>query len=201
MDETLKKREFIGFIGFFYALPILLLYFDVIPFRAYYAILLLMGLVLAAYSIQQGISAEELGFVRRNLVPALLYAVPFTVFGIILIVLASKFNLYRKVGTETVVWYYFFYLLVSAPVQEFIFRSLMLHELKMFFRGNKVVLILLSALLFALAHIFFHSLGVLAATFVAGVIWAWIFEHRPNFWAIWISHATLGAVAIAFHFI
>jgi membrane protease YdiL (CAAX protease family) len=197
MNKKELRQEFIGFIGFFYALPIFLLYIGLIPFRVYYSILMLMGLILAAYSIQKGITAKNLGFRGDNLKKALTYSVVLSVVLVALVYVLFRMGIikdYRGAGEGF--WFLVFYVFISAPIQEFIFRSLMFFELKQFLGKRKWLIILVSAIIFSLAHAFFKSWGVIAVTFMAGLFWGWMYNENQNFWGVAISHALIGAVAV-----
>jgi membrane protease YdiL (CAAX protease family) len=196
MDKEMQRREFIGFIGFFYALPITLLYFGLLPFRTYYWILMIMALVLVAYAIQKGISAKELGFRKDNLKKAMLFNGIYSLIATALLYVVFSLHLLPTAGREEHLAFYFFYILLSAPIQEFIFRSLMFHELKLFYGNRKWLLIILSAVIFSLAHAFFHNWGVLVVTLISGLFWGYLFEECPNYWAVFASHAFLGVVAV-----
>jgi membrane protease YdiL (CAAX protease family) len=196
MDKESQRREFIGFIGFFYALPIALLYFGLLPFTTYYWILMIMALILAAYAIQKGVTAKELGFRKDNLKRALIFNGIYSLIAVALLYVIFSLHVLPSAGREEQVAFYFFYVFLSAPIQEFIFRSLMFHELRLFFGNRKWMLIILSAVIFSVSHAFFHNWGVLLVTFVTGLFWGYLFEECPNYWAVVASHAFLGAVAV-----
>jgi membrane protease YdiL (CAAX protease family) len=84
---------------------------------------------------------------------------------------------------------------VSVPLQEIIFRSLLIPRLEMII-GQKPLLILFNALLFGLAHAIFGSGWFVAATFLLGIFWSWLFVKYRNLLVILPSHALVGAVFI-----
>lgn len=197
MDKQSLRREFIAFLGFFYALPISLLYFEILPFNIYYSILMLMGLILAAYSVQKEIPGRELGFDKRNLGRSLLFSLTISLASIAVLLFAYRMNIvasWRGFGES--IWFLLFYVLISAPVQEYIFRSLMFYELKLFWGDKKWLTIFVSAGIFSLAHSFFHHWGILLVTFIVGLIWGILYQKTKSFYAIAFSHALVGAVAV-----
>lgn len=197
MNKKELRQEFIGFFGFFYALPILLLYVELIPFKVYYGILMLMGLILAAYSIQKGITARSLGFRKDNLKKALIFSVILSVVSIALVFVLFNLRIISDwKGQGETFWFLLFYVFISAPIQEFIFRSLMFFELKQFLGSKKWFIIILSAIVFSMAHVFFKNWGVMAVTFAAGLFWGWMYDETHNFWGVALSHAIIGAVAV-----
>lgn len=197
MDRKVLRQEFIGFIGFFYVVPIALLYLGIIPFKIYYPILMLMGLILAAYAIQKGITAEHLGFRHDTLKKALIYSVTLSAVISVLVFVGFRFGILGNWRGQTEnIWFLLFYVFISAPIQEFIFRSLMFFELKQFFGAKKWLVIIVSAVIFSLAHAFFRSWGVLAVTFLAGLFWGVLYDETHNFWGVAVSHAIIGATAV-----
>jgi hypothetical protein len=62
IDKNRELTELIAFGVFFYIIPLALLSFGYIPFEGRHIILFLMGIILAAYSIQKKIKAHKLGF-------------------------------------------------------------------------------------------------------------------------------------------
>lgn len=59
-----------------------------------------------------------------------------------------------------------------------------------------VLQIIASAVTYRCLYIFYNDLITLLVTFVAGLLWGWIYHRYPNFWGIAFSHSVLGAVSI-----
>jgi membrane protease YdiL (CAAX protease family) len=198
MEETKKQmfNEFTGFLVFFYLIPILLLSFGYLPFWSRHLILTLMGIILTAYAIDHGIKTNQLGIVKSH---------PRSTFilngALVVVVCALSYVLVstgslKPIGYDGSLLFFLFYVLISAPIQEFIFRSLMFYELGVFLGGHLWMKIIFSAMIYALAHAMYHSWVVLAGTFILGLFWGYIYAKTKNFWGIALSHAVIGAVTI-----
>lgn len=202
LDLKQAKRELIAFIGFFYLIPILMLYFGYLPFWSRHVVLALMGFVLTAYAIGRPIGHKELGFRTDNIKRAMIWNTAVTALAIVGVVIAWKTGFLKAtyLGGETI-WFYLFYVLISAPIQEFVFRSLMFYELNLLLNRSAWFKITFSAFIYSLAHVMYKDPAVLAITFGMGLVWGYIYLKKPNFWGVAISHAILGAVTIFFGFI
>lgn len=187
-------RELVAFSVIFYVIPLFLLSFGYIPFEARHGVLFLMGLILVAYAIQKNISPRDLGLRKDNLKMSLLVN-----FLLSLVLIGLMFLLYfvgvLKEVNQSPLWFLSFYILLSVPVQEYIFRSLMMHELGIFTK-NKYVLVIFSAIIYSLAHVMYHSWQVIGITAIAGLIWGYVYLKYPNFWGVTLSHALVGAAAV-----
>lgn len=194
-DQGLEFREMIASLVLFYLVPILLLAYGVIPREATHAILVLMSLIMVAYAISKPISARELGFRRDNFRSAMLWQGILTVILVVTLITVRATGLIKPSYFEESVLFYLFYVFVSAPLQEFVFRSLMFRELNIYFKKDWAKL-LIAAAIFSFGHYAYRDPSVLLMTLVAGFFWGLIYLKKPNFWAVAISHAVVGAVTV-----
>ncbi|MBW6432031.1 CPBP family intramembrane metalloprotease [Patescibacteria group bacterium] len=195
IDKNRELTELIAFGVFFYIIPLALLSFGYIPFEGRHIILFLMGIILVAYSIQKKIKAHKLGFRVDNLKNSLL--VNFIVSIVLLLVMYVAYitGILRSVNYEGTFLFLIFYIFISVPIQEFIFRSLMFYEISIFTK-NRVAIIGFSTLIYSFSHIMYHSLQVMVITSIVGVIWGLIYLRWPNYWGVTLSHILVGAAAV-----
>lgn len=199
--ENIESRnEFIGFMLFFYLIPVALMYFDVLPFGSHNIVIPLMGLLILAYILEKGVSFAELGFNRHKRFKGVLATISTTAAIFTFMVLGYRLGLIPESvrAEKESMLFMAYYILISAPIQEFIFRSVMHYEFELIGgkHGRERLRILLSAVVFALAHSFFHSWTVLLGTFVLGLIWSSLYSKYRNFWPIALSHGFLGISAM-----
>lgn len=199
-ENVENRNEFIGFMLFFYLIPVALMFFNVLPFGSHNIIIPLMGVLILAYVIEKGISFNDLGFNPRRRFKGFFATASATAVIFTFLILGSRLGMIpAAVKTEEIsVLFAVYYVLFSAPIQEFIFRSVMHYEFELIGgkHGKEKLRIFLSALVFAIAHSFFHSWLVLVGTFALGLIWANLYSKYRNFWAIALSHGVLGIAAM-----
>ncbi|MES2930702.1 MAG: type II CAAX endopeptidase family protein [Patescibacteria group bacterium] len=186
-------------IVYLYIVPVLLLYFGVIPPE--FRIVMLAGIALLLYGITRRArwTYEDLG-IRRDLLKDIIPYALFTAGGI-----AFSVWLAHIVPHEPFLewWENKRFLLLFIPVsvlQEIVFRGILMRLLGMAF-ANPYAIIILNAILFALIHVIYsHSLFVLPFTFIGGIGFAWMYYRYPNLILISASHTILNFTAMILGF-
>lgn len=87
------------------------------------------------------------------------------------------------------------YALLSAPVQELVFRGYITWRIKQVYTSGKA-LEMFSVAIFTFAHLPFHSPLVLVVTFFMGIAYIRNWEKYHNLYSLIISHAIVGACLI-----
>ena len=202
----MSKKSFPYFILFLNFVPFITLatidYFKLPDFGLgfYGPYLLVFTLLLGIYAFQQGFSAKELGFRKDNLKKSLIAnsLLSLVFIGLILgLFFYNPFATFRQPHLPTWDWYYFRYVLLYCPAQEFIYRSLVFAKLRRNGIKKATPLILISAVTFSLIHTPFLNGFTLFLTLIAGLAWGYIYNKYPNFWGTALSHAILGTLTIA----
>ena len=96
-------------------------------------------------------------------------------------------------------WAFFFiYIMIVAPLQEFLSRGGLQGPLEEFLSSKyKVPLaVLVSNLLFSTMHLFM-SLEIALLTFIPGVYFGWLYSRTHNLLGVWIAHAIVGTVGLS----
>ncbi len=91
--------------------------------------------------------------------------------------------------------FYVFFVCVSAPAQEFLYRSFLFAELGEI-RIPPTGMVLVSAALFGFMHIIYRDLNTVLVTLAAGLMWAVVFQMTRRVSITALSHAVLGVAAI-----
>ena len=194
------RKESIRFVvivilGFY--LPVILIWVGFIPFEYRFHVLVLMAVLMAIYSILTKHSCKELGFRVDTLKGSLIWNGGLSLFIVVLLVGLYLANLIREPTIPSWTWFFVFYVFISSPSQEFIFRSVMFAELERAGINKPIFQILFSSFTFSFLHVIYNDWITLGVGFLMGIIWGVIYRKYPNFWGITISHAILGAVSIA----
>ncbi|MDD3678833.1 MAG: CPBP family intramembrane metalloprotease [Patescibacteria group bacterium] len=203
MTKSPKKEDFYEIsaaILFFYLLPIASLSYGIIPRDSNHLVLVIMSLIMVAYAISKPISARSLGFRADNFFDSLRLAGIFTAILMFFLFGAAKIGIVEpKYSTESP-WFYLFYIFISVPLQEFVFRSLIFFEMDKYFKKG-ITKVALSALIFSFAHFSYQDPIVLSITLIVGLVWGYVYLSRPNFWTVTISHTLLGVATVFLGFV
>lgn len=191
MDNTKRGKELVWIqILYLYLIPIILLYYKIIPSNLRVFCLLLVALLL--YGIARYEKWNKLDFgIQNSWRKYLLPYVIFTIAGIALLLAVEEF----EIGSPMLNWWKnakFLLLFIPLSVtQEIIFRGVLMNMLRRVFT-NKWFIIILNAAVFSLMHIIYlRAYFTLPLTFVAGIGFAWIYYKYPNLILISISHTIL----------
>ncbi len=194
----MERKNWIRLSVFFalYALPVTLLWLDFFSYEYRVPLILLLALLMLFYCYIQQFSWRELGFRKDNLKPALFWNGLLAGVVVLSLVLCSYFDLMRTLKAPEWALFYAFYVFVSSPAQEFLYRSVTFAVLKQNKVASALGLISLSAVNYSYLHIFYNDVLTLLVTLMMGLLWGVIYYKYPNFWGTAFSHAVLGATSI-----
>ena len=174
-----------------YVCPVMLLESGVIPFQLRFHVLLLMTLVAAALSFTRH-SAVNLGLTLPRLGPLAAWSVVPAALLMGLVLLRDSGH---RVATPGHTVFYLFFVFVSAPAQEFVYRSFLFAEMRAA-RIPQSAIVFLSAGLFGFMHIIYRDFATVLLTLAAGLIWAVLFHSTRKTLIVALSHAAVGMAAI-----
>jgi len=200
MHATSKKLIWAQ-IFLIFILPVLLLYFKIVPTNWRMVMLALSSLFIYGIIRHEHWTYEEMGIRHDNFKKALPFYLLFTIIGLgAIFLIYYKVNMPREIYTKLFYLRTFIFFLPSSFFQEFAFRSFLMPRLKIIFNNNYYV-ILVNAVLFTLMHVIYFSLGIiLPLVFVAGVFLAWLYLKYPNLILISLAHSALNLTAVLLGF-
>lgn len=188
-------------------LPLVLIWF--MPEILHYRIQILVGsFVYFVYLfVVVKLSLKQIGFSLTNFKKSFESLMPVTiiVFAILIASIPFKYDarflfiefLAKEALQETSLWNILTSLLISASVQEIIFRGFYITRLELISK-NKYFLVIMSSLVFSLIHAPFKNNLFTVGTFVLGVIYSLNFIKYRSIYPIIISHILLlGGLSLA----
>lgn len=200
MDNTKREKELVWVqILYLYIIPVLLLYFKILPGN--FRFLMLFGIAILLYGIvkHDHWTYADLGIKRDFMKDIIPYAL-FTVGGVFFLVWLAQVvphSPFLRWDDNAK------FLLLFIPIsilQEIVFRGILMNMLRRAFK-SPIFIIILNAAVFAFLHvIYLNSIFVLPMTFIAGVGFAWIYYQYENLPLISVAHTILNFTAMVLGF-
>ena len=191
MGTRLQAIKAIGTIAGIYVCPVILIASGLVPFEWRFYVLIVMtllavGLALSRHSIiSLGLGLPKFwSFMGWSVLPSA-----------ILIGAIFLADLPHRRITPDHMAFYIFFVFVSAPAQEFLYRSFLFAELAKL-QVTPRATVLLSTALFGFMHVIYKDLATVLLTLTVGFIWAIVFHTTRRVSIVAVSHAALGVVAI-----
>ncbi|MBC1238019.1 CPBP family intramembrane metalloprotease [Nostoc sp. 2RC] len=189
-----EKIKVISIIITLYILPIVLMLVGLIPFSFRFILLVIVTIVVILSTMINKIKLEELGFTHKNLLFAIKNVLPATI-GLAILILLHYLLKGTRIDNSLHWYFYLFLIFVSAPTQEFLYRSYLFHLLSRV--GFSQYFLVISAILYSFVHAIYWDLLTLLFTLSIGFIWGYHYQHFKNIYSVIFSHSLLGVVAIA----
>lgn len=183
-----------------FILPIILIYFQIIPFKYRFHTLGIISLLATGIIILEKWTFSELG-IYFNIFNQ--YLIPYGVFTFIsLLLLLVSIHIFKLKHLKNF-WnnpIFIFRAIVLSFLQEFLFRGFLIYKLSSLFNSSFVI-ILMNSLLFTILHfIYSNNLYTLLLIFLVGLGFAFMYFYFPNLILISISHSILNYIAVMFGF-
>ncbi len=179
-----------------YILPATLLWINIFPYHYRARLVLVLLLSVLAFCIWKRMSWEELGLGTKYLKKAIFWNGVLSAFFLLILVVSYNMGWIREPTIPDWNKFFFFYVFISSPVQEFLFRGVAFAALKRNGVHHAMPLISITAINYCYLHVFYNDWITLAVTLFMGFIWGVIYYKYPNVWGTAFSHAVLGAVSI-----
>lgn len=182
-------------ISFLYILPVVLILTKVIPFSDRFLVLTITGVLIIGLAMLNEIALADLGFNHQNLLPAIKDILPVTIISSVLMII-FYLNHGMRIDNTDITWYfYLFYISLSSPLQEFLYRSYLFNRLAQI-QLNQGSIIIITAILYSFAHSIYQDLTTVLLSLIIGLYWAYHYNRFKNFYSITLSHTILGIIAI-----
>ncbi|MBP6908643.1 MAG: CPBP family intramembrane metalloprotease [Candidatus Pacebacteria bacterium] len=186
-------------ILYLYLIPVILLYFKIIPGNMRFGLLFTVALLLVGIIWHSRWTYADMGITndwKKDAIPYIL----FTLGGIFFLVWLAQ-----VVPHEPFLdwWENKKFLLLFAPIsilQEIVFRGILMKMLVRAF-SQPLVIISINAIVFALMHVIYsNAVFILPLTFIGGIGFAWMYYRYPNLILISLAHTVLNFTAMILGF-
>ena len=117
-----------------------------------------------------------------------------TIVRILIYVLLKIFNL-DKYNSDETIYFYLFYIFISCPIQEFLYRGIFGYFEKNLIK-NKYIILLISSILYSFVHIIYKDYLTCILTFIFGMVLYLLYRKDYNLFGVSISHIILGILTI-----
>ena len=163
-------------------------------FKNKFIILNIGGILIYTILRLSGFNNSSLGIKPAKTTQSIRDISVITLILIVIGIILSSFKISRFQPSETLS-FYLFYIFVSSPIQEFLYRGALTSILQQI-NFRKFSIILISSILYSLAHLGYKDLITCILTFLIGLLWHQKYLKTKNLTGVIISHAILGAVTI-----
>lgn len=183
-----------------FIVPVILLYFKVIPFRYKIHTLTLVALIIGVIIFADKWSASKLGLdaegVSNYWMPYVLFTIALTAVVFVFVKILGKKS---KTEWQRDTHFLYGFILVSV-LQEIVFRGFLIPELQSLINPT-LIIILVNALLFAFMHVIYaHNKAELIGIFLGGVGFATMYVYFPSLILVILSHAVLNFIVVYYRF-
>lgn len=192
---TRKSNRVILFLvfTFYITIPFLLL-INPLFFKNKFIILTIGGILIYILLRLLGFDNNSLGIKPIKTKQSIRDVSMMTFILIITGIILSSFKISRFQPSETLP-FYLFYIFISSPIQEFLYRGALTSILQQInFRESSIILI--SSILYSLAHLGYKDFITCILTFLIGLLWHQKYLKTKNLTGVTISHAILGVITI-----
>lgn len=178
---------------FYIVIPFLLL-INPLFFKNKFIILAIGGILIYIILRLLGFNNSSLGIKSAKSIQSIRDISIVTFILIIIGIILFNFRISRFQPSETLS-FYLFYIFISSPIQEFLYRGALTSILQQInFRKSSIILI--SSILYSLAHLGYKDLITCILTFLIGLLWHQKYLKTKNLTGVTISHAILGVITI-----
>jgi len=180
-------------------LPVLLIYFNIIPFmyRKFVLVIVVAINIIGIYT--EKMSIYELGIRIDNLKRAFLPYFLFTLLSATLIVGYASYSGKTPVEYWWKIPYLQFAFIPTSIVQEVVYRGFFQTQLQKIMKPINCILI--AAIVFSFMHILWNSAEFITMTLLGGLMWGFLWYKYPNLIWVSISHSILNFLINYFGFI
>lgn len=190
----MKNKLLFLFILILYILLPISIFYNQTLFQYKFYILTVVGLLIYFLLQMNNVNKKNLGIDRKKALKSLKRNIPMILLFIAIIIIFKVFNLNKYTPTENI-YFYLFYIFISCPIQEFLYRGIFGYFENTLIK-NKYTVLLLSSFCYSFAHIIYKDLITCILTFLFGIVLYILYRKDYNLFGVTINHIILGILTI-----
>lgn len=189
----MKNTVLFAIIMLIYILTPILIFFNNSFYNIKFYILTSLGIIIYFIFKLFKVNNEDLG-INKNITISLKRNIPLILIFVVLILVFKILGINKYNPNETLL-FYIFYIFISCPIQEFLYRGVFgFFEKK---NKHKYLWVVLSSLCYSFVHIIYKDVLTCILTFIIGVIWYLLYRKDYNLSGVCLSHIVLGILTIS----
>ncbi len=189
-----KKTLILAIISIVYILIPTLILYNVISYECRFHVLILVGTISYLIALKLKYNDSDLGMKKKNIKESIKRVLPVTLMIFVLTLIYYFVGLSNYNNTSNI-YFYIFYVLISCPIQELLYRSILKCYLDEF-KISTITKIIISSILFSYLHIIYFDIYTLVFTLLIGLYWNYCYYKDNNIVGVTISHIILGVSTI-----
>jgi len=187
-----NKILFLLLILIYILAPLIILFNRNLYDKKFY-ILTILGILIYIILKLCKVSNDDLG-INKNIIASLKRNIPLILVFLAIIVILSILGLNRYNPNEPVS-FYVFYILISCPIQEFLYRGVFGYFERI--NKHKYLWLILSSICYSFVHIIYRDVLTCIITFIMGIVWYLLYRKDYNLSGVCLSHIVLGILTIS----
>ncbi len=188
-----NKLLFSVVILIYLIIPILILFNDNLCNYKFYILTIIGSLLFLIFKIMK-IKGEYLGITKKNAINSIKRNSWLIIIFVVAIIIIYLSGMSKYTPNESI-WFYPFYIFISVPIQEFLYRGVFGYFNEILIK-NRIVMIILSSFLYSFVHIIYRDFFTCLLTFIIGTIWYSLYKKDNNLLGVILSHIVLGLLTI-----
>jgi len=190
----MKNKILLTVILLIYIFVPILIYNNKFLYDIKFYILVVLGIIIYLIMRLFKVKNKDLGITKNNLLKSVKRNIMLIVIFIAIILIFKVLHLDKYTSDETI-WFYLFYIFISCPIQEFLYRGVFGYFEKVY--KKKYWFLLLSSFMYSFVHIIYKDYLTCILTFIIGIIWYLLYRKDYNLAGVSLSHTILGILTIS----
>lgn len=189
----MKNKLLLTIILIIYTIIPILILFNNYLFEIKFYLLTIIGFIILILMKLFKVPNKELGITKNNLLKSIKRNLILIIVFITIIIILKLLHIDKYTPDETLL-FYIFYIFISCPIQEFLYRGVFGYFEQN--SNNHYLWVILSSLYYSFVHIIYKDILTCILTLIIGIIWHLLYKKDYNLGGVVLSHIVLGILTI-----